>query len=66
LACGLGGVALLCSLAVAETKPNLKTEFASTSLIVNGITTTPDARRFAVVRPQKSGQPHIAEITRVS
>lgn len=62
----LAGFALFCSVAAAEAKPNLRTEFASNSLIVNGITTTSNGRRFVVVQPQRPGQPQIAEITRGS
>ena len=38
-------------------------EFQSSSLIINGVTTTPNGRRFVVVQPQSPGQPSVAEIT---
>jgi hypothetical protein len=41
----------------------LEVEFQSSSLIINGVTTTADGRRFVVVQPQRSGQPGVAEIT---
>jgi len=52
---------LVSSSAMAKNK--LVTEFVSNTLIMNGVTTTSDGRRFVVVQPQKSGQPGIAEIT---
>jgi sugar lactone lactonase YvrE len=42
--------------------PDLVPEFASDSLIINGVTTTADGRRFAVVQPQHPGQPEVVEI----
>jgi sugar lactone lactonase YvrE len=55
---------VLASSSVMAKPPNrLVTEFASNALIMNGITTTSDGRRFVVVQPQRAGQPEIAEIT---
>jgi Major royal jelly protein len=51
------------SSAMAAPLDKLVPEFASKTLIMNGVTTTPDGRRFVVVQPQKPGQPEIAEIT---
>lgn len=56
-------VALFSSPAKADPMSKLETEFASNSLIMNGVTTTTDGRRFVVVQPQASGQPRVAEIT---
>ena len=41
----------------------LVAEFASPTLIMNGVTTTADGRRFVVIQPLKVGQPQVAEIT---
>jgi len=41
----------------------LSTEFASSTLIMNGVTTAPEGRRFGVVQPLHGGQPQVAEIT---
>ena len=49
--------------AMAAPMDQLVPEFASNTLIMNGVTTTPDGRRFVVVQPQKPGQSEIAEIT---
>lgn len=49
--------------AMAAPMDQLVPEFASNTLIMNGVTTAPDGRRFVVVQPQKPGQPEIAEIT---
>ncbi|WP_249128364.1 major royal jelly family protein [Bradyrhizobium lablabi] len=38
-------------------------EFASETLIINGVTTTSEGRRFVVVQPQGPDQPQIAEIS---
>jgi sugar lactone lactonase YvrE len=54
---------LASSAAMAKPANKLVPEFASNALIMNGVTTTPDGRRFVVVQPQKPGQPEIAEIT---
>jgi len=54
---------LVSSSAMAASMDRLVPEFASKTLIMNGVTTTPDGRRFVVVQPQKPGQPEIAEIT---
>jgi sugar lactone lactonase YvrE len=48
---------------MAAPMDKLVPEFASTALIINGVTTTPGGRRFVVVQPQKPDQPEIAEIT---
>lgn len=48
---------------MAQTMPHLKVQYSSPSLIMNGVTTTPDGRRFVVVQPLKPGQPEVAEIT---
>jgi sugar lactone lactonase YvrE len=52
------------SSAVATPMDRLVPEFASDTLIINGVTTTPGGRRFVVVQPQKPDQPQIAEITK--
>jgi sugar lactone lactonase YvrE len=49
--------------AMADPMPDLMPEFESDTLIVNGVTTTADGRRFAVVQPQQAGQPEVVEIT---
>jgi len=41
----------------------LSTEFASPTLIINGVTTSAGGRRFAVVQPLHPGQPEVVEIT---
>jgi sugar lactone lactonase YvrE len=41
----------------------LSTEFASSTLIMNGVTTTPEGRRFVVVQPLHGAQPQVVEIT---
>ena len=41
----------------------LHVEFQSPQLIMNGVTTTPQGRRFVVVQPRDSTQPQVAEIT---
>jgi sugar lactone lactonase YvrE len=51
------------SVAMADPAARLVPEFASDTLIMNGITTTPGGRRFVVVQPLRPGQPEIAEIT---
>jgi sugar lactone lactonase YvrE len=51
------------SSAMAAPMDQLVPEFTSKTLIMNGVTTTPDGRRFVVVQPQQPGQPQIAEIT---
>jgi sugar lactone lactonase YvrE len=53
---------LASSSAMAAPMDKLVPEFASNTLIVNGVATTPDGRRFVVVQPQEAGQPEIAEI----
>ena len=55
--------ALLTSPAVGAPKLKLVAEFASSTLIMNGVTTTPDGRRFVVIQSLKMGQPQLAEIT---
>jgi sugar lactone lactonase YvrE len=54
---------LAASPTLAAPMPDLVPEFSSDSLIVNGVTTTADGRRFAVVQPQQAGQPEVVEIT---
>lgn len=49
--------------AMADQVPDLMPEFESDTLIVNGVATTADGRRFAVVQPQQAGQPEVVEIT---
>ncbi len=48
---------------MGQTMPHLEVQYSSPSLIINGVTTTPDGRRFVVVQLLKQGQPEIAEIT---
>jgi sugar lactone lactonase YvrE len=65
--CPFRSLLLVFALAVSPTigapVDKLVVEFVSPALIMNGVATTADGRRFVVIQPLNADQPQVAEIT---